>query len=373
MKQISKTAEIINLLTRAGAAVDDVAVFEAIALNNRPLRKRHPLYNGAVAQRSFLLEMALALEMESRPVQIMHDGSELPIGRIFHGKVIDGVDTELRVLFWIEKSHEDKIKSIDNGTVDQVSVGILPKQMICSADGFDFFAAESSIEHIFTGTTPDGHKVGENGVYCKMVGLEAFFEISLVGQGGAQNARIVNSDQSHFSASMQRLAASADIHHLVLTATATTDKPTMDVKELLVELRNTEKESARHAIENEQLKASNTALTAERDDLKTKLTAASQSEPAIKTELDELKTKHQGTEAALAAADEALRDICKKVLIANGQVDAELPAELRDVVTKITDTSAGLTVALAAGGTARGAEGEMKPTDVSVTSYRTRR
>ncbi|WP_353645759.1 hypothetical protein [Mesorhizobium sp. WSM2239] len=373
VKQISKTADIIALLTRAGAAVDDVAVFEAIALNNRPLRKRHPLYNGAVAQRSFLLEMALALELESRPVQIMHDGSQLPIGRIFHGKVVDGVDTELRVLFWIEKAHEDKIKSVDNGTVDQVSVGILPKQMICSADGFDFFAAESSIEHIFTGTTPDGHKVGENGVYCKMVGLEAFFEISLVGQGGAQNARIVNSDQSHFSAPMQRLAANADFHHLALTATATMDKPTMDVKELLAELRTVERDSAKTAIENETLKASTATLTAERDELKTKLEAAVQAAPAVTAELAELKTKNEGTEAALAAADEALRDICKKILTANGQVDAEVPAELADVVTKITDTSAGLAAALAAGGKARGAEDEVKSAELAITSFRTRR
>lgn len=372
VKQIAKTPEIIARLKEAGASVDDVAVFEAIALNNRPLRKHHPLYKGAVAQRSMLLEMALALETETRPLQIMHNhsGEDLPIGRVFRGQVVDGQDTELRVLFWIDKTHEDKIKQVDNGTIDQVSVGVLPKQMICSADGFDFFGPDADIEHLFTGTTPDGHTVGENGVYCKMVGLEAFFETSLVGQGGAQNARIVNSDQSHFSPHMKALAAKTTLDRLALTATATTEKPIMDIKELLAELRSTEKESMKVSIQNEQLKASNTALTAERDQLKTQLEAANQDEPAVKTELAELKTKHQATEASLSAADEALRDICKKVLTAAGQVDAEVPAKLEDVVAKITETK----INLVAGGRSKGAEGDLELSATpAVASFRTRR
>ncbi|MBN9548154.1 MAG: hypothetical protein J0H31_04525 [Alphaproteobacteria bacterium] len=129
VKQITKTPEIIARLKQAigsSAPVDNLAVFEAIALNNLPLRKKQHVYNGAVAQRSFLLEMALALETESRPLQVMHEGGVLPIGRVFQGRVVDGVDTELRVLFWVDKEHEDKIRQIDNGSIDQVSVGVLP-------------------------------------------------------------------------------------------------------------------------------------------------------------------------------------------------------------------------------------------------------
>lgn len=374
LKQVSKTPDILRRLTEAGAKVDNVVVFEAIALNNRPLRKRHPFYKGAVAQRSLLLEMALALELESRPVQIMHQSGTLPIGRVFYGEVIDTIDTELRVLFWVDKTHEDQIEIIENGTVDQVSVGMLPKQMICSADGFDFFGPDAGIEHIFTGTTPEGHKVGKNGVYCKMIGLEEFFEISLVGQGGAQNARIVNSDQSHFSPQMQKLAASASLDHLALTATPTTDEPIMDIKELLAELRTVEKDSAKVAIENEQLKATNTALTAERDALKAQVADADKNAPEVKVELDALKTEHETTTASLEAADKALRDICKKVLTANGQVDAELPEDLTEIVAKINDTSAGLTAALAESGQARGAdEGEAKKATFAATPFRTRR
>lgn len=373
MKQVAKTPQIIARLKAAigsDQSVDDLVVFEAIALNNRPLRKRSTLYNGAVAQRSLLLEMALALESESRPVQIMHDGSQLPIGRVFHGQVVDDADTELRVLFWVDKEHQDKIRQIDNGTIDQVSVGILPKQIICSADGFDFLSPEASFENIFTGTTPDGHKVGENGVYNKLVGLEAFFEISLVGQGGAQNARIVNADQSHFAPHIKALAASISLDRLALTATATTtEKPTMD-KELLAELRSIEKESTTRAIENEQLKALNASLTTERDGLKTQLEAATKDAPANKAELDELKTKHEATEAALTAADQALRDICQKVLTASGQIDAKVPEALADVVAKITETK----VNLVAGGTAKGAEDDLELTaSPAVAPFRTRR
>ncbi|MDV2968702.1 hypothetical protein RZ532_22190 [Nitratireductor aquimarinus] len=373
MKQISKTPDIIARLERAGASVDDVVVFEAIALNNRPLRKRHPLYNGAVAQRSLLLEMALALELESRPLQIMHDKEELPRGRVFFGELRDEGDTELRVLFWVDKTYQNEIQLIENGTVDQVSVGMLPKQMICSADGFDFFGEGAGVEHIFTGTTPDGHTVGKNGVYCKMVGLETFFEISLVGQGGAENARIVNNDQSHFSPRMQALAASAKLDHLALTAIATTSRtetPLMDVKELLAELRTVEKDSTKFQIENEQLKASNTALTTERDALKTQLEAASKGEPEIKTELDALKADHEGVKAELASAETALRDICKDVLTASGQVDVEVPEKIEDVVNTIKETKLNLT----AGGKASGAEeGKTLSASMSAGSFRTRR
>lgn len=379
VKQIAKTPEIIALLKRAmGSATsgDNVAVFEAIALNTLPLRKRHPLYNGAVAQRSLLLEMALALEAESRPVQSMHDRDDLPIGRVFHGRVVDGVDTELRVLFWIDKQHAEEIQKIENGTIDQVSVGILPKQMICSADGFDFLGTEADLEHVFTGTTPKGNTVGENGVYCKMIGLETFFELSLVGQGGAQNARIVNNDQSHFSPHIKALAANVSIDRLALTATATTrtEKPIMDIKELLAELRAVEKDHTKTLVEIEQLKASSAALTAERDQLKTQLEAASRGEPAVKAELDELKTKHVAVEADLKSADEALRDICQKILTASGQVGAAVPEKLTDVVAKITDTSAGLAAVLVSGGKAKGADEDTgaKATP-AVTSFRTRR
>lgn len=374
VKQITKTPEIIARLKQAigsSAPVDNLAVFEAIALNNLPLRKKQHVYNGAVAQRSFLLEMALALETESRPLQVMHEGGVLPIGRVFQGRVVDGVDTELRVLFWVDKEHEDKIRQIDNGTIDQVSVGVLPKQMICSADGFDFFGPDASLENIFTGTTPDGHTVGENGVYCKMVGLEAFFEMSLVGQGGAQNARIVNNDQSAFSPHLKALAASTSLDRLALTATATIrEKPTMDVKELLAELRTAEKDGMKAQLENEQLKATNLALTTERDGLKAQLADANKTEPAVKTELDALKVTHTETETKLTAADAALREICKKTLTAAGKVDATVPEKLEDVITTITETK----ITLVAGGKSQGAESDLAASAApAVSAFRARR
>ena len=362
MRQIAKTSSIIARLNEAGAAVDNVTVFEAIALNTLPLRQRHPIYNGAVASRSLLLELALALSAESRPVHAQHDSSDLPIGRVFYGEVIDD---ELRVLFWIDDEHKDKASLINNGTVDQVSVGILPKHMICSVDGFDFLSPDASLEHIFTGTTPDGHTIGENGAFCRMVGLEAFFEMSIVNQGGAQNARIVNQEQSHFSDHIQKLAASVSFDKLALAATATpkTENSPMDLKELLAELRVSEKESTKLAIENEQLKASTASLTTERDALKASLEEAEKADP----DLAALKASHD-------VADKTLRDICKKVLVAAGQVDAEVPAELAAVVAKLTDTSEGLAAVLVAGGKSKGSEGDLK-TEVqpAVGAFRARR
>lgn len=359
MKQIAKTPEIIARLKRAigsDQSVDNLAVYEAIALNSRPLRKRHPLYNGAVASRSMLLEMAVALEGESRPLQIMHHGELLPIGRVFFGEVVEkNGDTELRALFWVDKSETDHIAKIDNGTIDQVSVGVLPKQMICSADGFDFFGADSTFENIFTGTTPDGNTVGENGVYCRMVGLEEFFELSLVGMGGAQNAKIVNSDQSHFSPEHQRLAAGVSLNTLALTATATTDQDTMDLKEYMTQLTATVGENAKLEAKNETLTAQLETATTKVTSLEAQVAELSKDDKA--SQITELTAEKEAAETALAAASAALTDVAKRVLTASGKVDAEVPTETDKIVALINDESAGLTAALAGAGNAQDADG----------------
>jgi hypothetical protein len=341
MKQIAKTQAIKDLLTASAGDVDVDAlrVYEAIAFNTLPIRKEHPLYKGARADRAFLLEMAGELKRESRPVQIMHNTSPLPIGRVFHGEVVDtGVDSELRVLFFLDPTANDQATKIEAGSVDQVSVSVLAKQMLNSKSGFDYFGPDSSSDNIWSGTDNDGNQVGKNGVYARMVGLDKFFEMSLVGQGGAQNARIVSRDRSHFGQSLEQLAASGmDPNSLVLLATASKED-SMDLATLVANLTTTTADLTNAKRDLTDVTGKVTTLEAtitERDatiaDLNTQLAAANAVDTAA------LTTERDAAVAALSA-------VAQGVLTKVGKLNAELPKTVTELSALIDEHSAALVI-----------------------------
>jgi len=363
MKQIEKTPAIRALLAASAGDVDldALRVYEAIAFNTLPVRKEHPLYKGARADRNFLLEMAAELKRESRPVQIMHDTSPLPIGRVFHGEVVDqGVDSELRVLFFLDPTANDEATKIEAGSVDQVSVSVLAKKMLNSKSGFDYFGPDSSSENIWSGTDNNGNQIGQAGVYARMVGLDKFFEMSLVGQGGAQNARIVSRDRSHFGQSLESLAASGmDPNSLVLLATATIPKDnSMDLATLVANL---------------------TTTTADLTNAKRDLTDAAAKTTGLEATITEQGTRITELEAQLAAANAvdsatltserdaavaALSDVAKGVLTKVGKLDVQLPSTVSELSALIAEHSNALVIK--AGGNAKDT-----PTDLSTQPSRT--
>jgi hypothetical protein len=357
MKQIEKTQAIRDLLAASAGDVDVDAlrVYEAIAFNTLPIRKEHPLYKGARADRAFLLEMAGELKRESRPVQIMHNTSPLPIGRVFHGEVKDtGVESELRVLFFLDPTANAEATKIEAGSVDQVSVSVLAKQMLNSKSGFDYFGPDSSGENIWSGTDNDGNQVGKDGVYARMVGLDKFFELSLVGQGGAQNARIVSRDRSHFGQSLESLAASGmDPNSLVLLATATAPKENlMDLATLVANLTTTTADltnAKRDVTEATGKVATLEATIVERDasiaDLSTQLTAAKAVDVAAVT-------------AERDTAVAALSAVAQGVLTKVGKLNVELPKTVTELSALIAEHSN--TLVLKAGGNADDRPGDLE-------------
>ena len=199
MKQLPLTEELKARLKSAAPYVDPekVAIFEAAALSTAPVRKKHPVYLGAVHTTNFLAQMLGELTKESRPLQIMHgssDGDQLPIGRVFTGSISEGtgVDgaTELLTLFWIDNSHPDLIAKVNSGTIDQVSVAILGKTAKSSKTGFDFMGPDADIKNVWGGVDDKGNRMGHDGAHVIVDELDSWFEMSLVGQGGAQGARI---------------------------------------------------------------------------------------------------------------------------------------------------------------------------------------
>lgn len=323
MKQLPLTDELKARLKAVAPDVDaeKISIFVAAALSTAPVRKKHPVYNGAVHTTNFLAQMMAEVKKESRPLQIMHgssDGDQLPVGRVFDGSISEGtgVDgaTELLTLFWIDNTHPDLIAKVNSGTVDQVSVAILGKSAKSSATGFDFMGPDVSIENIWLGVDDKGNKMGENGVHAIVDELDQWFEMSLVGQGGAQGARI--------KGRQLQLASGIEVPNLTLELSTGSAPPKPDPTPEPGKKQDTFDMDAKEfaglitegATKLANAESAKTAAEARATDLQTQLTAAQ----------GELATlKGTDTQAKLTAAEAQVADLTTKLAAA-----AALPGKL---------------------------------------------
>ena len=315
MKQISVNDSIRSKLqAAAGANVDlsNLAVFRATAINTLPIRKKHPVYNGGIHKRSFLEQMLAALKQESLPLQIMHNSEVLPSGRVFDGEIKDlGTHSELHTYFWVDKSTAKGVEYtnlINSGTIDQVSVSVLPKAAVSnkSTNSFDFLGDDATFEHIWSGTDPDGNVMGKEGAYVEMNDLDAWFEMSLVGQGGITGARI------HSSGDMKLAASGLDVPPMTLTlAYDEKDKTSMDLEKLV-----------------EQLTDAKAALKPTQEQL-----------TAAQAEIETLKARITELEAAGDAAplNEALTGLFTFAATLSGDVTAKAPEKVEDLVAAVKE------------------------------------
>jgi hypothetical protein len=266
---------------------------------------------------------------------------------VFFGEVLDNSQgSELRALFWIDQTHQSTIDLVNNGTVDQVSVSVLPKSALCSKCGFDFLGEKATIDNIWTGTCPKDHTMGKDGAHVTLDNLDRWFELSLVGQGGIKGARIASPSEA-------RLAANgSDATFLTLnistTELARQEKPKMDLDKLVNDLTDA--------------KAKNLTLTNDNTALTSKLTAkdadiaAKDAEIARLTAANaELTNKVATLEASATGAvtaTAALADIGKHVLTISGKPGDSVPEKVDDIVALVKSTKLSI-----AGSTTTSAEG----------------
>lgn len=368
MKQVSLTPKLQGRLQKAvGEGVDTSkhAVFEAIGLNTLPVRKEHPLYKGAQHSRAYLEQMAKEVNKESRPLQIMHDGEQLPIGRIFYGEVFDTPtgDSELRTLFWVDPEQDKTIAGINNGTIDQVSVSTLAAAVQCSECDWNFLGDDSDFfDNIYGGVCANDHKIGEKGVHAKMNKLGQWYEMSLVGRGGATGARICTPANSALTADFRLAASGERISPLALSLSSKDlEPPKMDIKELTAAL-------------TASIDAKFTEL---KDSLKPAAPAAPAA-PAVDPKIDErfaaleasiaaLKPKdpEQKPKAAILTEGTPENEFAKKVLVMSGDVEAKLPDDPKAAYDLLTEKLTALKAAPKPGGNSQEAAsgtGDDQPT-----------
>lgn len=187
--------EQIQRVTGTSLSASDIVVYEAAALSTRPLHKPGSIFHGARPTREMLLDMAQGVRSgtHSVPMHTLHQqGSELPVGRVFDGDVVEEPDGSSTLLakFYLPASEVDLVSKIDLAVLDEVSVGVKSKQALCSKCGFDYFGEDAGFEYLWDQTCPDGHTIGQGGAHLRLVGLDHWMEMSLVSRGASDNPKI---------------------------------------------------------------------------------------------------------------------------------------------------------------------------------------
>jgi hypothetical protein len=373
MKQIPITAQVMERMRAAfgdEADLSGYAVFEAVALNTRPIRKSFPkVWKGAQHTPSYLHQMREQLARESVPFQVMHDSSELPLGRVFAGTVTP--EGQLAVQFAINPAGEGKelIEKINAGTVDQVSIAALAKHVECSECGWDFMGDDADIMNFFTGECGNkkcGAVMGEEGAHAKISGLDSWFELSAVGKGGAEGAFILGPSKSNFdNGAYQRLAASSDPNAMrakVLIATADVQgDDQVNVQEFTAAIAS---EAAKTTAAEAKVAAAETRATAAEAQV-AQLTA----DLATANEAVAAAPKKAEFEAAVAA----LTDIAKRQALALGKKVEDVPTDVAALVESIKTANETLTAIIPVGGRAQTADASQAEPAQSIGAFRTQK
>lgn len=330
MKQIAKSAKVLERLKAAfgpDADLNALAVYECVALTTLPLRKSGGIFKAARVSLSMLSEMASSVNAESIPLQLQHDGEPVPFGRFFYAEVIQD---ELVGLFAVDGiNHPDIVSKLDSGVLDQVSVGFTMKRLTCSACGFDYMEPANQMS-MWTLTCDEGHMVGQNGVHVFVDGLEQFLELSLVGKGASEGARIVGPSDAQLQQNEQfRIAASANPGVVALRLSPTVkEDPQM----------NAEQMAAFTAAVSGEATAKAALSVAEAN-----LASASATVASLTAKVAELEALTGDNVALKEAADTAVAALtieAKKVLTACGKGDQAVPTDVKALLAVIDENRA---------------------------------
>jgi hypothetical protein len=358
MKQLKIDEALTAKIKAASPDIDITAitVFGAAALNTAPIRQKHPVFFKGVHTDAYLQQMQEMLAAESRPLQIMHgssDGDQLPVGRVFHGEISTGTGpggtNELQTLFWVDNTHPDLIAKINSGTIDQVSVAVLAKQALSNKTGFDFMGKDVTFENVYGGVDDKGNKMGEGDAHVIIPAIEKWFEMSLVGQGGAEGAKILSSGQLKLAASHQ------EVPPLTLSLAISTGSgpsptpPTPELKkdEFAMEAKDFAAIVAENAGKLALAEQAKTAAEAERDALKAQVTTLTSEVATLKgtdtaAQVTALTAEKTDLTTKLAAQKALTAKLVAPLFTQLGNPSQALPEDETGALKMVTDAIDGI-------------------------------
>lgn len=321
-----------------------VTVYEAKFLSTEPVKK-NGFYNGARMTTTTIHEMAEFMSQPGNaiPLHIMHEDSFLPVGKVISAKAIamNNGETELRGQFYLPNSETELINKIDTSVIDEVSVQVKSQHAFCSECGHDFFPLnQDNWVDFFTGTCPNDHVIGQNGVHARLHKMEDWVELSLVGKGAAKKAKILPRAKQALAMSgtmADRLSADKTLEASMLTASCKLNKGEVKMSAeydaLLSKYDAKVVEFAQLSAELSAAKEKLAAKDAEVTALTTDLTK--EKEKVEKLEKDSKESDVAVVQDKLAASEKELKDATEKLLphakaalVASGMAEADTPTTL---------------------------------------------
>ncbi len=356
-KRIPITDAIKSAIIRVNAGseidFDGIAVYETRTVNTLTLRKRGGLYENARIDKSVLEGMVEYLNnsVEGVPMHLMHDTKMLNVGKAFRAMMSQRKDNHWEVTsqFYVPLEETKLVARLDTGTVDQVSVGLLAKEVKCSHCDFDW--RQAGMRELMDLTCKNDHTVGKDGVHVvSQGGLEKWFELSLVDSGAANDARITSASASKFvdNGDVYRLAANNQNQHETTPALIAnlgeifneedTDMDEDKVKELITAALSANAEKV-----TEDTATAVAAAVAPKDVEIAQLTAKvaeleGQVDADAAAKLAETETKLTAAETALATATDFIKDEAKKAQVAAGNTTPAEVATLDEGIAKIKES-----------------------------------
>lgn len=375
MKQLPMTPELIALIKeRVGEDIDptNFAVFEAIALNTKPLPgKRGSIFERAVVKPVTLAQMVDYINGGNHlPIIVDHELEGSPKGRFFHAALFSDDNSleelEMRALFYLDETETELTAKLNSASLDEVSVSFLSSALLCSECGFDYFS-QGDMNNVLDRTCENGHEIGKDGVHVEMVGLNQFIELSLVARGAADKPKILGKSQSKLAPeATYRLAAKGFQTDALVCSASLGKEDTMDTTELVTKLSDM---TAKEAVARADL----SRVSTERDDLQTKLTAAETRANELETQLSEATAKngvpedYEPIKAELGEARDVLVAQFNALRVANGEDALEgdaIPSKVAELKAGIDDMTGKLTALIPVDGASVGAgsgkDGEAK-------------
>lgn len=364
--------------------INNFYIFECKAISTEPVHQA-TIYDGAVMSPSLVASMADRINNtdENIGIHIMHNDDDLNIGRVFKARlgVLDNGATAMYACCALINNDDNKsvIERIENNVLDEVSVSVVPEHAKCSECDFDYMSDDAGFDNWFDRTCPNGHTIGVDGCHLELDGLKSFSEISVVNRGAAHNAKILSrKKRSLFSeGELSKFAASGTSPEFFVATFNNKMENTMDAKDSNVTALSAEEVSAMQselAELKQKLDLSEKVKSLEAS-LSAKEAEYAETDAAQKAEIEDLKGKLAAAEENEKKTLEFLQSEVKKVALAAGKKDVEIPSDLGGISAMLSENQQLLASLIPAGGVSEGVKygADNKFSSVKLKSYQVKR
>lgn len=399
-KQVEITDDILaKFKAKFGEEVDinNFYVFQCRAISTEPVHQG-TIYDGAVLGSDILSSMADKINNtnENIGIHVMHNDNDLNIGRAFSAElgVSDNGHTALYALCALLKGDDNDsiINRIENNVLDEVSVQFLAEHAYCSECHWDYMGEEATFENWWDKTCANGHTVGVDGCHLELEGLANFSEISIVNRGAAKNPKILSQKKRSLfgEGDLMSLAASGKTPEiLVATFNSKLEKVMKDKDNVTLSAEEISAMQAELAEMKKQLDLSEKVKELETT-LSEKEALVSEKEQEISDKVAEFESEKEAKEAEIEGLKEELstaktekealltflQEQVKKVALAAGKKDVEVPSDLGGISAMLNENQQILATLVPAGGVSKSvnfADEDEKFNSVQLKSYQVRR